>query len=157
MGQIGHNSSISGVASERLRSFVDRIERVEEEIKGLNGDKKEIYSEAKGTGFDVKVLKRVIQLRRMDRSDRIEMEELTDVYMRALEETGTPLANRARVRAHDPETGEVNEEAGDAEAEQEPEADEPQEESAADEAGPAVAEDDTEDPLDMPDFLQRAE
>ena len=78
-------ADVGGVASERLKSFVERIERLEEEKLALTGDIREVYSEAKGTGFDVKVLRQIIRLRKMDSSDRSEMEELIDVYKRALE------------------------------------------------------------------------
>lgn len=77
-------SDVGGVSSERLRSFVERIERLEEEKKALGDDIREVYSEAKGTGFDVKVLRQIIRLRKMDSSDRSEMEEILDVYKRAL-------------------------------------------------------------------------
>ncbi len=89
-------TDVSGVASERLRSFVERIERLEEEKAALAGDIREVYSEAKGTGFDVKVLRQLIRLRKMDASDRSEMEELLDVYKRALGMGGTPLGNWAQ-------------------------------------------------------------
>lgn len=78
-------ADIGGVAGERLRSFVERIERLEEEKKALSDDIREVYAEAKGTGFDTKVLRQVIRLRAMDQSDRSEMEELLDVYKRALD------------------------------------------------------------------------
>ena len=78
-------ADVGGVASERLKSFVERIERLEEEKAALAGDIREVYSEAKGTGFDIKVLRQIIRLRKMDTSDRSEMEELIDVYKRALE------------------------------------------------------------------------
>lgn len=96
-------------ARQRLRSFVDRIERLDEEIKDLNGDKSDVFKEAKATGFDVKALRQVIKLRRMDASDRAELEDLVSVYMGALEETGTSLATRARTEQapHDPKTGEI--------------------------------------------------
>ena len=77
-------SDVGGVSGERLRSFVERIERLEDEKKALSDDIREVYSEAKGTGFDVKVLRQVIRLRKMDASDRSEMEEVLDVYKRAL-------------------------------------------------------------------------
>ena len=77
-------TDVGGVSSERLRSFVERIERLEEEKKALSDDIREVYSEAKGTGFDVKVLRQIIRLRKMDSSDRSEMEEVLDVYKRAL-------------------------------------------------------------------------
>ena len=75
---------ITGVSGERLQSFVERIERLEEEKKALSDDIREIYSEAKGTGFDVKILRQIIRLRKMDASDRNEMEEVLEVYKRAL-------------------------------------------------------------------------
>jgi len=78
-------ADVGGVASERLKSFVERIERLEEEKQALAGDVREDYSEAKGAGFDIKVLRAIIRLRKMDQSDRTEMEELIDVYKRALE------------------------------------------------------------------------
>ena len=78
-------SDIGGVAGDRLKSFVERIERLEEEKEALAGDIREVYSEAKGTGFDVKILRQIIRLRKMDSSDRSEMEQLLDVYKRALD------------------------------------------------------------------------
>ena len=78
-------ADIGGVAGDRLKSFVERIERLEEEKEALAGDIREVYSEAKATGFDVKILRQVIRLRKTDASDRSEMEELLDVYKRALE------------------------------------------------------------------------
>lgn len=84
-------------ASEHLRSFIERIERLNEEIKALNDDKRDIYGEAKGRGFDVKAMKEVIRLRRMDSDDREEREALVETYMRALGHglTGTGNATRA--------------------------------------------------------------
>ena len=78
-------TDIGGIAGERLKSFVERIERLEEEKQALAGDIREVYSEAKGTGFDVRILRQIIRLRKMDASDRNEMEELLDVYKRALD------------------------------------------------------------------------
>lgn len=77
-------ADIGGVAADRLRSFVERIERLEEEKQALAADIREVYGEAKGTGFDVKVLRQIIRLRKMDDSDRSEMEEILSVYRRAL-------------------------------------------------------------------------
>ena len=74
----------SGFAKEHLRSFVDRIERLEEERSALTADIREVYSEAKGTGFDTKIMRQVIRLRRMDKDDLDEQETLLDVYKRAL-------------------------------------------------------------------------
>jgi uncharacterized protein (UPF0335 family) len=68
-------SGSDGIAGDRLRSFVERIERVEEEIKGLTDDKKDIYGEAKGEDFDVKILREVIRIRKQDKKERDELEE----------------------------------------------------------------------------------
>ena len=87
-------SGPDGVAGDRLRSFVERIERLEEEIKALTDDKKDIYAEAKGEGFDVKILREVIRLRRQDEKERDERDSLLDVYMHALE-TAPPMAKAA--------------------------------------------------------------
>lgn len=77
-------AEVEGVAADRLRSFIERIERLEEEKSALTADIREVYSEAKGTGFDVKVLRKVIVLRAMDPSDRAEQEAILDTYMHAL-------------------------------------------------------------------------
>jgi len=75
------------VAGDQLRTIVERIEQVEEEIKELSEARKEIYLEAKGNGFDVKVLREVIRLRKQDQKEREEHETLLDVYLRALNGT----------------------------------------------------------------------
>jgi len=74
-----------GVAGDQLRAFVERIERIEEDIKALNDDKKDIYAEAKGNGFDVKVLREVIRLRKQDQDELDEHQSLLEVYLHALE------------------------------------------------------------------------
>ncbi|WP_022729744.1 DUF2312 domain-containing protein [Fodinicurvata sediminis] len=73
-----------GVAADRLRSYVERIERLEEEKSGLTDDIREVYSEAKAAGFDTKVMREVVKLRRMDQSDREEKETVLEVYKQAL-------------------------------------------------------------------------
>ena len=73
-----------GFARERLRSFIERIERLEEDKKGLTADIREVYAEAKGTGFDPKVMRQVIKLRKMAESDRQELSYLLDTYLHAL-------------------------------------------------------------------------
>ncbi|MEQ8322072.1 MAG: DUF2312 domain-containing protein [Rhodospirillales bacterium] len=78
-------TNVGGVASERLKSFIERIERLTEEKEAIAGDIREVMSEAKGTGFDVRVIRTILKLRKMDASDRSEMEELVDVYKRALD------------------------------------------------------------------------
>ena len=81
----GHNSNaVGGNAPDHLRSFVERVERLEEEKAALAADIREVFSEAKGTGFDVKIMRQLIKLRKLDVGDRQEMEELLDVYKRAL-------------------------------------------------------------------------
>jgi uncharacterized protein (UPF0335 family) len=73
-----------GIAADRLRSLVDRIERLEEERKALGSDIRDIYAEAKSAGFDVKVLRQLIRVRRQEPADVEEQETLLDVYRRAL-------------------------------------------------------------------------
>jgi uncharacterized protein (UPF0335 family) len=75
---------VGGIAGDRLKSFVERIERLEEERRALGNDLKEVYAEAKGNGFDTKIMRQVIRLRRMDKDDLDEQETLLDIYRRAL-------------------------------------------------------------------------
>ncbi len=77
-------SRSGGIAGDQLRAIVERIERIEEDIKGLNEDKKEIYAEAKGNGFDVKILREVIRLRKQDQKERDEKESLLEAYLDAI-------------------------------------------------------------------------
>ncbi|MDR4307878.1 DUF2312 domain-containing protein [Chelatococcus sambhunathii] len=72
------------VAKDQLVAFVERIERLEEEKKGIADDIKEVYAEAKGNGFDVKVLRKVISVRKQDASERAEQEAILDLYLSAL-------------------------------------------------------------------------
>ena len=78
------SNDVGGIAATQLRSFVDRIERLEEEKKGIADDIKDLYSEAKGQGFDVKVLRKIISLRKKSKEDRQEEEELLELYKSAL-------------------------------------------------------------------------
>ncbi len=73
-----------GVAGARLKAFLDRIDRIEEEKKGLAEDVKDIYAEAKGVGFDVKTMRRIIKLRKMEPEKRQEEDELLELYMSAI-------------------------------------------------------------------------
>jgi uncharacterized protein (UPF0335 family) len=80
-------SDTVGVAGDRIRSFVERIEQLDTELQEINEQKKEVFAEAKGEGFDVKVLKEIIKLRKQDKDERDERDEretLLDVYMRAM-------------------------------------------------------------------------
>jgi len=72
------------VAQDQLRAFVERIERMEEEKRAIADDIKEIYAEAKGNGFDTKVLRQVIRIRKQDHSERMEQEAILELYMAAL-------------------------------------------------------------------------
>ena len=80
----GTEPRVGGIAQDQLRSFIERIERLEEEKAALAGDLKEVYAEAKGMGFDTKIMRSVIRLRKQDKDERQEQEALLDLYMRAL-------------------------------------------------------------------------
>ncbi len=72
------------VAQDQLRAFIERIERVEEEQDAIKLDIKEIYAEAKGNGFDTKILRQIVKIRKMDAHERMENEALLELYMSAL-------------------------------------------------------------------------
>ncbi len=78
----GHNSG--PISADRLKSFIERIEKLIEERKAIGGDIRDVFSEAKGVGYDVATMRKVVALRAMDAGDRAEMESLIDVYMHAL-------------------------------------------------------------------------
>lgn len=78
------DAEAGGIAADALKSFIERIERLEEEKKALADDIKDIYAEAKSTGFDAKIMRQVIRLRKMDENDRQEQEALLDVYTHAI-------------------------------------------------------------------------
>jgi uncharacterized protein (UPF0335 family) len=78
-------SSTGGIAAAKLKSFVERIERLETEKAELAADVREVYAEAKGNGFDTKIMRQVIKLRKMEPADRNEQDELLDLYRKALE------------------------------------------------------------------------
>jgi len=78
-------ADVGGIVSERLRTIIERIERLEEEKSALAEDIREIFSEAKSAGFDIKILRQVIRLRKLDNSDRQEQEAMLDLYKRALD------------------------------------------------------------------------
>jgi uncharacterized protein (UPF0335 family) len=70
----------------KLRAFVERIENLDTEIQELNEQKKEVFAEAKGDGFDIKILKEIVKLRKQDEEERDERESMLDLYMRAMEQ-----------------------------------------------------------------------
>jgi uncharacterized protein (UPF0335 family) len=78
------DAETSDSSAARLKSFIERIERLEEEKAATAADIKEVYAEAKGTGFDIKIMRQVVRLRKMEQADRREQEELLDLYQRAL-------------------------------------------------------------------------
>jgi len=73
-----------GVAGDHLKSFIERIERLEEEKKALGDDIRDVYSEAKANGFEVKIMRQIVKIRKMDKDDLDEEETLLDIYKRAL-------------------------------------------------------------------------
>ena len=87
-------SGPDGIAGDRLRSFVERIERIDEDLKTMNEDKRGVFAEAKGEGFDVKILKEIVRLRKEDQNERDEHDTLLDLYLRAIE-TSTPQQAQA--------------------------------------------------------------
>lgn len=80
MSVVGHNS----IAKDQLKSIIERVERLEEDKKAISDDIKDVYSEAKGNGFDVKALRRIVSLRKQDPDKRAEQEAILDTYMHAL-------------------------------------------------------------------------
>jgi uncharacterized protein (UPF0335 family) len=89
-------NNVNGIAADRLRSFVERVERLEEEKAALMADIKDVFAEAKGAGFDVKTMRKIIALRKMDAADREESEALLDLYKSVMGLDGTPLGNAAK-------------------------------------------------------------
>ena len=89
-------------APDQLRAFVERVERLEAEIKDLNRDKSELYAEAKGNGFDVPTIKKIVRIRKLDHAERLEQDALLDLYMSAL--GMLPADEPSRVHAHEDHT-----------------------------------------------------
>ena len=96
------------VAQDQLKSFVRRIEALEDEIHALNGDKSEVYKEAKGNGFDTKVLRKVIADRRKDASERNEFDAVYELYWDAVHGSVRAHVEKIEQFPHDPVTGEVH-------------------------------------------------
>ena len=82
--------SSDSVAQDQIRAFIERIERMEEEKRAIADDIKEIYAEAKGNGFDTKVLRQIVRIRKQDASERMEQEALLELYMAALGMAAAP-------------------------------------------------------------------
>jgi len=85
----------AGIPGDRIRSFIERVEHIDEEVKALNEGKKEVFAEAKGEGFDVKVLREILRLRKQDKDERDEQESLLDLYLRAMESDRSSQAKAA--------------------------------------------------------------
>jgi uncharacterized protein (UPF0335 family) len=77
-------SQVGGVSSAQLKSFIERIERLEEEKAAVAEQIREVFGEAKGMGFDVKIIRQVVKIRKMETQERLEQEELLDLYLSAL-------------------------------------------------------------------------
>ncbi|MFO1056032.1 MAG: DUF2312 domain-containing protein [Dongiaceae bacterium] len=77
-------ADVGGIAADQLRALIERIERLEEEKAALASDIRDIYAEAKGNGFDTKIMRQIVRLRKMDKADRQEQETLLDLYKQAL-------------------------------------------------------------------------
>ena len=75
---------VGGIAGAQLKSFIERIERLEDEKRALGNDIKEVYAEAKGSGFEPKIMRQIIKIRKMDKEEHDEQETLLDLYKRAL-------------------------------------------------------------------------
>jgi len=85
-------AAVTNFAAGQLKSFIERIERLEEEKQTIQDDIKDVFAEAKGNGFDTKIMRRAIRLRRMDKSEREEAEAMLELYMSALgEQIGLPF------------------------------------------------------------------
>ena len=78
-------SDVCGITADRLRSLIERIERLEEEKAGISSDIRDIYAEAKGAGFDVKIMRAIIKLRKMNSADRDAEDYLIETYRKALD------------------------------------------------------------------------
>jgi len=79
----------------KIRAFVERIENLDLELQELNEQKKEVFAEAKGEGFDIKILKEIIKLRKQDQEERDERESLLELYIRAMEQAGPEKIDKA--------------------------------------------------------------
>ena len=82
--------SSDSVAQDQIKAFIERIERLEEEKASIAGDIKEVYAEAKGNGFDTKVLRKIVSIRKQDHNERMEQEALLELYLTALGMASAP-------------------------------------------------------------------
>jgi uncharacterized protein (UPF0335 family) len=80
MSEEGHN----GIAADQLKAFIERLERLDEEARSLNEDRRDVLAEAKGNGFDVRIIKKILAMRRQDHAQRKEEEAILELYLEAL-------------------------------------------------------------------------
>lgn len=92
-------SQVGGISSAQLKSFVERIEHLEEEKLVIGEQIREVFAEARGSGFDVKIIRQVLKIRKMETQERQEQEELLDLYLMALGMTGTSSQEDLEVAA----------------------------------------------------------
>ncbi|MBY0293535.1 MAG: DUF2312 domain-containing protein [Alphaproteobacteria bacterium] len=88
-------SDVGGVSSGQLKSFIERIERLEEEKAELGDQIRDVFAEAKGSGFDIKIIRQVLKIRKMETQERLEQEELLDLYLTALGMVSSSLNEEA--------------------------------------------------------------
>lgn len=89
----------NGIGGEQLRSFIERIERLEEEKAATAGDIREVYAEARGSGYDPKIIRKVVAIRKQDKADRQEQEALLETYLNALGMLGDTPLGQASIKA----------------------------------------------------------
>jgi uncharacterized protein (UPF0335 family) len=95
LGEGARMTNTAGIPGDRICSFIERLEHIDEEIKALNEGKKEVFAEAKGEGFDVKILKEILRLRKQDKDERDEQDSLLDLYLKAMESADSSQAKAA--------------------------------------------------------------
>jgi uncharacterized protein (UPF0335 family) len=83
-GAVSKKAKAGAISAERLKSFIERVEKLEEERHAIGGDIRDVYSEAKGVGYDVKTMRKIVSLRKMDAAERDDQETLLDTYKHAL-------------------------------------------------------------------------
>lgn len=84
MGKRGHNSDFSASSAAQMKAFIERVENLEEEKRNIASDIKDVYGEAKANGFDAKIMRKIVALRRLEPEDRAAQREILEVYLRAL-------------------------------------------------------------------------
>jgi len=139
------------ITADRLKSFIERIERLEEERAAISGDVRDVYAEAKGVGYDVKTMRKVVQIRKLDAAERAEQEALLDVYLHAL-----GMVDRIEARAAAGESArEIAKAEGVSKSTAHRVSQKAQAQNDSAEMGQASAGDTADDGLDIPPHLDR--